>query len=540
MNTMASLPPVLLAVFAATAIILFHSVSKYLLLARRPKGFPPGPPTWLGLGNALQIPLERPYLKFQEWAQRYGSTVGLKIGEENIVILHDPEHVHELFSKRGAIYSGRRVGHIPREHVLKDHRDLHILDLQHGPELRRWRTAASSLLGPAGISKLSPIHDATSATLIHTLLDTTPSKSLDHFKHWALATPMLGVTGQRLEDLNQSYSDRYFHTQELWLQLLEPGKAPPVDLFPFLRWVPERFAEWKSIARLVRDNLTKDYYSYLEKAKSFRAAANVQQPSTFRGVLGKIVDDNERVETETNRFSDNDLAFLGGALVDAAVDTTWATMMTFLLFVAAHPDVQSKLYDEVHRLSENKVPRAELIDQLPYHRACVLEALRIRPPFPTGLPHIADRDDNFGEFFIPKGTSVMGNVWSIQHNPDDYEEPEKFRPERFLQHPMGLKPDIKYTEGRRATYAFGDGRRVCPGDQFALKGILLTASKLSWAYEIIALEPLDLSVMTGYNTGFVLSPKPFKVDFRLRDETKKAQIINDYEASVAELKDMTL
>lgn len=105
-------------------------------------------------------------------------------------------------------------------------------------------------------------------------------------------------------------------------------------------------------------------------------------------------------------------------------------------------------------------------------------------------------------------------------------------PERYLLHPLGLKPHITATDGQRATYTFGAGRRVCPGEQFAHNSILVAMSKLLWAYEITASKPLDVDVETGYHTGLVLSPEPFDVDFTLRDESRRGAVTKDYEASL--------
>ena len=94
-------------------------------------------------------------------------------------------------------------------------------------------------------------------------------------------------------------------------------------------------------------------------------------------------------------------------------------------------------------------------------------------------------------------------------------------PERYLAHPAGLKDGVDAARGQRPTYTFGAGRRICPGEQFAENSVLVALSKVLWTFNIIAPEPLDISVETGFHTGLVLSPNPFKVDFVVRDETKK-------------------
>lgn len=118
---------------------------------------------------------------------------------------------------------------------------------------------------------------------------------------------------------------------------------------------------------------------------------------------------------------------------------------------------------------------------------------------------------------IPKGTTVLTNVWSIQRREEDYDEPEKFMPERYLDNPLGIKSSVIDTKNRKATYTFGAGRRVCPGMEFAESSILVVMSKLLWTFNIVSTGNLDISVETGYHSGLVLGPHAFQVDFVPRD-----------------------
>lgn len=101
----------------------------------------------------------------------------------------------------------------------------------------------------------------------------------------------------------------------------------------------------------------------------------------------------------------------------------------------------------------------------------------------------------------------------MQRREEDYDEPEKFIPERYLANPAGLKDGVDAIGGRRATYTFGAGRRICPGEEFAENSILVAMAKLLWTFNVVPPEPLDTAVESGFHTGLVLGPKPFNVDF---------------------------
>ncbi|CAG9957146.1 unnamed protein product [Clonostachys rosea f. rosea IK726] len=533
---MLSTPNLIAISVACVSLALAFVLIRFCLATLRPKGYPPGPPTVLGLGNLSQIPLKQPFIQFGKWSKTYGDILGLKLGPSNLVILHNPQTVHQLFSKRAAHYSGRPYSYIPNEHVFCQHADKHIVYLQNTPYLRKWRAAAAYLIGTSGLKQVVPMQEATAATLAKQLLNTTPSETLDYLKQWALATPLLAIAGQRLEERGKAFSDRFFKAQKLWLELLEPGNAPPVDMVPMLRWIPERFASWKTDARYVRDYMFEEYASYLESAQKLSGKGGVatpgqNKPTRFRCLMTKILEDGLEEEKDKSGklgFSSDQLAYLGGGLLDAAVDTTWASMMSLVLYLAAYPDVQQKAYVEVTRISPDQSPGGDGLGDLPYIGACLAEILRLCPPTPSGLPHILDRDDIVDGYRIPKGTAVLANVWSMQRNPDDYDQPDEFIPERYLNHPLGLRKGADDTH-KRATYTFGAGRRLCPGEAFAQNAIIIAIAKLLWSFKIEPAGPLDLNYETGFHTGLVMGPEPYKVNFVLRDPKRRDDILRDYD-----------
>lgn len=64
----------------------------------------------------------------------------------------------------------------------------------------------------------------------------------------------------------------------------------------------------------------------------------------------------------------------------------------------------------------------------------IQEVLRMSAIAPLGVPHYAQEDVNLndGKLLIPKGTTMMPNIWRILNNPEQFPEPDKFNPDRFL------------------------------------------------------------------------------------------------------------
>ncbi|KAF8814186.1 cytochrome P450, partial [Phlegmacium glaucopus] len=158
---------------------------------------------------------------------------------------------------------------------------------------------------------------------------------------------------------------------------------------------------------------------------------------------------------------------------------------------------------------------------------------RFRPLAPLALPHMATEDINYKGYVIPKGTLLLMNTWGIMHDPDLFEEPETFRPERFLENRFGTKPgaDIK---NFRANFGFGAGRRICPGERMGRRTTALNAINLVWAFDfspLNATEPFTLGMDRYNELGIELVPKRFVCDMKVRDDRRAAMIRSSFSAS---------
>jgi cytochrome P450 len=162
------------------------------------------------------------------------------------------------------------------------------------------------------------------------------------------------------------------------------------------------------------------------------------------------------------------------------------------------------------------------------------QLIRWRPVFPLAIPHATTQDDQYQGYTIPANTTIMMNVWAVNHDPDEYDEPELFRPERFIGHPLGIKAECRTVEEgsvdsfRRAAYGFGAGRRVCAGQRMAENSMMLTMSKLLWCFDIVAEKPLDTAVHTAFKDAILTGPKHIPVNFKVRGEDRKAIIEQDW------------
>ncbi|XP_063541545.1 cytochrome P450 6B5-like [Cydia strobilella] len=146
----------------------------------------------------------------------------------------------------------------------------------------------------------------------------------------------------------------------------------------------------------------------------------------------------------------------------AGFETSAATMSFALFEMSKNPEVLKRVLDEVDEYlvkTEGKVTY-ECISDLPYLEACVDETLRIYPILGVLTREVVEDYHMPSGLLLKKGMRVHIPVQYLHMHPDYFPEPEKFRPERFLE---ANKDDIKpYTY-----YPFGDGPRICIGMRFA-------------------------------------------------------------------------
>ncbi|KIJ48234.1 hypothetical protein M422DRAFT_28479 [Sphaerobolus stellatus SS14] len=209
------------------------------------------------------------------------------------------------------------------------------------------------------------------------------------------------------------------------------------------------------------------------------------------------------------------MVFSGGT------DTTVNMMTTFILAMALFPDVQRKAQAELdHLLGHVRLIEFEDEPELPYISAVCKEILRWHPLLPQGAAHATSEDDIVGDYFIPKGTAVVGNTWALLRDEADFgPDTDKFIPERFL------KPGIR---DPALTGAFGYGRRICPGRHMAHNSLFIIIASMLQVFEISApkdTEGRDLPLEYTFSSGFFSYPADFKCSILPRSQWAKDLIL---------------
>ena len=170
----------------------------------------------------------------------------------------------------------------------------------------------------------------------------------------------------------------------------------------------------------------------------------------------------------------NDDEIVGNAFVflEAGYETTSTTLAYLSHILVNHQDVQDRVRDEINQLleKEGKIDYNSMTS-LPYMEAVIYETLRMYPPVTYFVNRRAAEDYSYKGQIIPKGTSVTAAVPQIHRNPEFWEDPDKFDPERFNKENKSRINPVHWQ-------SFGTGPRNCVGMRFALLEIKLAIAEI--------------------------------------------------------------
>jgi len=324
-----------------------------------------------------------------------------------------------------------------------------------------------------------------------------------------------------------------YDLMEIWSKVMETGATPPVDIYPFLHWVPQStFLNWVDRATHVQKEMNHLYSDFLHDIRARRAKLGSRGAFMDRAL--------DQAESEKHAdgltYSDHELYFMGGTLTEGGSDTTASIITAFVHAMTAYPDVQKKAQAQIDEVvGEDRSPTWQDYDRLPYVAQCVKETMRWRPVTPLAFPHALAEDDWVDGKFLPKGTTIIVNAWGLQHDPKLYSDPDAFDPDHFAGNTILATELANGSWEKRDHYGYGTGRRFCPGAHLAERSLFLTMAKLLWAYEIgpgrdedgRVVKP-DLDPATGYCEGFLVCANDFGAEFQVRGDTRKETILTEY------------
>ncbi|CAN6338750.1 unnamed protein product [Urochloa humidicola] len=221
-----------------------------------------------------------------------------------------------------------------------------------------------------------------------------------------------------------------------------------------------------------------------------RGGSNSKLDGMPRTVIGDLLRQQEEGSPEP--LDDVVIRTVCLSLLQAGTDTSSSTIEWAMALLLKNPDVLKKATDEIHTIvGTSRLIMESDLAALPYLRCIITETLRLKPLTPNHVPHEASRDCVIAGHAIARGTMVLVDVYSMQRDPNMWEDPEKFMPERFMD-------DANVKGDGRFMMPFGLGRRKCPGEGLALRMVGMALGVMIQCFEWeCAGEEVNLSEGSG-------------------------------------------
>ncbi|KAI0821983.1 cytochrome P450 [Trametes gibbosa] len=458
------------------------------------------------------MPKFKPWYGYRELCAKYGELVYMHIFGAPIIIIGSAEVADELLNKRSKNSPDRPLNPV----IELSGQDLNFAVIPYGQWWRRHRRAFWQQFHPGMLNKYLPVQRVWAHKFIASLPAGAPSQVTGDIRFTFQGAILEIVYGIVVENRNDNRLLIVSAALDA-IQRSTPGHFA-VEIFPVLQYLPSWFpgASFQIFAesKLANDRLKHELFAGVQEG-----LANGEAHPCVALELIQSIDYNENPDL---LYEEEEIAKdVCAVAVEGSADTLGFTLEAFLIAMTHFPEVQKKAQAELDAVvGPDRLPDFGDSDKLVYINALVRECLRWHVSSPVGAPHRTLHDDELNGYFIPRGTSVVTNVWGILHDPKVYADPMAFRPERFIKDGQ-LDPSVLDPRD----LMFGFGRRICPGRYLALPSLFINIVSLLHVFDIG--PPLDedghpIRVAYRQSHGLVSCPEECQCTFTLRSPKAEA------------------
>nr|XP_009392652.2 PREDICTED: cytochrome P450 71A1-like [Musa acuminata subsp. malaccensis] len=463
-----------MALLTALAFILsLATLLLYLRRVRTPRrsSLPPSPPALPIIGH-LHLLSSMPHHALARLSSHLGPILHLRLGRVPTLVVSSPRLAREVLKTHDAALASR-----PR--LLSGvYLSFDCSDVTFSPLGPYWRQArricVSELLSPRRVASFSRLRRTELRRLLGSLKppptsSSSPPPPVDlSARFFALANDVLchAAFGRRFSDAGGGRLVEVLTEAQALFAGFTLG-----DFFPGLGWVTSvtgltrRLERNRAELSAVCDEIIGEHEARLDEA---------DREEDFVDVLLRV---RKSPDLEVPITDDNLKALVLDMFV-AGTDTTSATLEWVMTELARHPRVMKIAQEEVRSIVGGKTEVADGdVDQLHYTKAVIKETFRLHPPVPLLVPRESVDPCVIDGYHIPAKTRILVNTYAIGRDPQVWENPLEFYPERFENSDVDVKGQSF------ELLPFGGGRRGCPGYPFALATLQLTLSSLLYHFD---------------------------------------------------------
>ncbi|KAI6242362.1 Cytochrome P450-33C9 [Aphelenchoides fujianensis] len=481
------------------------------------RNLPPGPTPLPPAGNLHKF-RETGDEQQAEWHRQYGDVFTLWMGKEPMVVVADHQLMVDAFVKDGEAYVGRGV-ESDFQHAIRG--GPYGIILGEGDSWREQRRFALHVLRDFGLGK--NLMQEKILEEVETLCDRVSKQALggadvdiadliDISVGSIINCVMFSYrydTEERLAEFHDLRSRaRHFMAisgNPLFIAMRSSGQ---VNIFKHLPVLAPIYREAHKAGNYLVDFFRQRAREYEEMIQRNPEELDEEPSDYVRAFLQE--QRKQREAGNTDSFTQKQLVCNLFDLWIAGQETTSNTIGWGLAYLIHNPRLQERLHEELDRVvgSDRPVTLADK-PELPLFCAFVNETQRIANLVPINVIHKTTRDVRIGKFAIKKNTWIVPQVSILLYDPNVFEDPKIFNPDRFLDENGRLK---KVDE----LLPFSLGKRACLGEGLARMELFLFMVNLLNRFK---LHPSDNLPCLERRMGVTVRPE----DFKCRMERRYAQ-----------------
>ncbi|CAI9115190.1 OLC1v1016028C1 [Oldenlandia corymbosa var. corymbosa] len=460
---------------------------------------PPGPPRLPLIGNLHQFANAKPnrheYLR--NLANEYGpGLISLKLGTVPVVVISSAKTAKEALKTHDLAFSGRKA--LVGSHKYS-YNGLDVAFSQYGDYWREMKkVSVLHLFTQKRVRSFRPILEDEVSILIEEISDLSSNDQVINLSSMVmnLASTLICRIGFSMKYEKGEHQRRRFDRMLLELQAMSGGFFYS-DYLPLLGWIDKLNGMFARLNKNFKE-LDLFYQELIDEHQSLK------RPDTIRNdFLDLLLQIKQEKLAPFDVTWDHIKAMLKNIFV-AGTDTSaslieWA-MTALMKNPSAMKRVQAEIRDLVWKKGSLLTGEEILLQELPYLDAVIKETFRLYPPTPLLLPRETIQSCTVEGYDIEPKTMVFINAWAIGRDPECWQNPEEFDPERFL-----INSNIDVKGNNFELIPFGTGRRICPAISLGLSTIKVTLANLLYSFDWelpsgMKLEEIDTTGLPGISS----------------------------------------
>ncbi|KAK6183231.1 hypothetical protein SNE40_010752 [Patella caerulea] len=478
-------------VFGASFLGIYWA---YRQFSRRHIKLPPGPYAFPIVGNMPQLAgVVDPWKVFLRHRAKYGDVVMYSVGSLKMVVVCGYKTIREVLIDKGHCVSNRPNW-------------LYIIDKlfnrsgvfwSNGETWKNMRRFTLVTLRDFGVGKKSLEERIQEECMIMVeQIDKKKGQAFDPKQFLAKAVSNIICTivfGTRFDHNDPEFNLLLDHLDFLFKNA---GVAVPENFFPFMAKLRSNKPAQKMI-----DNDTEIQKFVLRKIEEHRRSFDPTLTRDFIDMYLKVCQD----ETETFKVSEKDVFRVTVDLFLAGSETTATSLRWVMLYWIRYPEIQERCYQNIMEVAGDGrlVNLTDKVD-LVYLMGFLNEVLRVVCIAPTSPPRAVNEEFKVNGYTLEKDTMVLCHIKSAHFDPDYWDNPEEFNPDRWIG------PDGKLVK-HRAFMPFGAGVRACMGESLSYMELFLFAANLLPRYQFKVPDGRKTPSLEGKQTGVTMQPEQYDV-----------------------------